>query len=89
MEESWEVCVAHIELITTTIAQVIAEGVAKGEFHAPDVPLAAMCVCSAMVRFFHPQMIAETADKPGPTLDQMIDFILAGLAPRGGTAATR
>ena len=89
MEESWEVCVAHMELITTTIAQVIAEGVAKGEFHAPDVPLAAMCTCSAMVRFFHPQMIAETADKPGPTLDQMIDFVLARLAPRGGTAPTR
>jgi AcrR family transcriptional regulator len=88
MEESWEVCVAHMELITKIIAQVIAEGAAKGEFHAPDVPLTAMCICSAMVRFFHPQMIAETADKPGPTLDQMIDFILAGLAPRGGTAVT-
>jgi hypothetical protein len=44
--------------------------------------LAAMCVCSAMMRFFHPQMIAQCADKPGPTLDQMVDFILAGLALR-------
>jgi AcrR family transcriptional regulator len=83
MEENWEVCVAHMELITGTIAGVIAEGAAKGEFHAPDVPLAAMCACSAMMRFFHPQMIAQCADKPGPSLDQMIDFILAGLAPRG------
>jgi AcrR family transcriptional regulator len=82
MEENWGVCVAHMELITTTIAGVIAEGAATGEFYAPDVPLAAMCTCSAMIRFFHPQMIAESADKPGPTLDQMIDFILAGLAPR-------
>ena len=82
MEESWDVCVAHMERITTTIAGVIAEGAASGEFHAPDVPLAAMCTCSAMMRFFHPQMIAECADKPGPTLDQMIDFVLAGLAPR-------
>jgi AcrR family transcriptional regulator len=83
MEESWDVCVAHMERITGTIAEVIAEGAAKGEFHAPDVPLAAMCSCSAMMRFFHPQMIAQCADKPGPTLDQMIDFVLAGLAPRG------
>jgi AcrR family transcriptional regulator len=82
MEENWEVCVAHMQQITGTIAAVIAEGAATGEFHAPDVPLAAMCTCSAMVRFFHPQMIAEAADKPGPTLDQMIDFILAALAPR-------
>jgi AcrR family transcriptional regulator len=82
MEESWDVCVAHMEQITGTIAGVIAEGAARGEFHAPDVALAAMCTGSAMMRFFHPQMIAQCAEKPGPTLDQMIDFILAALAPR-------
>jgi AcrR family transcriptional regulator len=83
MEESWEVCVAHMQRITETIAAVIAEGAASGEFEAPDVPLAAMCACTAMMRFFHPQMIAQCANKPGPSLDQMIDFVLAGLAPRG------
>jgi AcrR family transcriptional regulator len=83
MEESWEVCVAHMQRITETIAAVIAEGVASREFEAPDVPLAAMCACTAMMRFFHPQMIAQTANKPGPSLDQMIDFVIAGLATRG------
>src|ERR1700723_666166 len=48
MEENWEVCVAHMERITGPIAEVIAEGAAKGEFHAPDLPLAAMCASSAM-----------------------------------------
>jgi AcrR family transcriptional regulator len=83
MEESWEVCVAHMERITETIGSVIADGVASGEFEAPDLPLAAMCACTAMMRFFHPQMIAQCANKPGPSLDQMTDFVLAGLAPRG------
>ena len=83
MQESWQVCVAHMEQITGTIAEVIASGAASGEFDAPDVPLAAMCSCTAMMRFFHPQMIAQCADKPGPSIDQMIDFILAGLAPKG------
>jgi AcrR family transcriptional regulator len=83
MEESWEVCVAHMERITQTIGAVIAEGTASGEFEAPDVPLAAMCACTAMMRFFHPQMIAQCANKPGPSLDQMIDFVIAGLAARG------
>jgi hypothetical protein len=32
-----------------------------------------------MLRFFHPQMIEQSVHKPGPTLDQMIDFIVAGL----------
>jgi flavin reductase (DIM6/NTAB) family NADH-FMN oxidoreductase RutF/AcrR family transcriptional regulator len=82
MEESWEVCVAHMERITHTIAAVIAEGTASGEFEAPDVPLAAMCATTAMMRFFHPQMIAQCANKPGPSLDEMIDFVIAGLAPR-------
>jgi AcrR family transcriptional regulator len=85
MEESWEVCVAHMERITETIGHVIAEGAASGEFDAPDVPLAAMCTCTAMMRFFHPQMIAQAANKPGPSLEQMVDFILAGLASRDKT----
>jgi AcrR family transcriptional regulator len=83
MEESWEVCVAHMQHITETIGGVIAEGVASGEFEAADLPTTAMCACTAMMRFFHPQMIAQCANKPGPSLDQMIDFVLAGLAPRG------
>jgi hypothetical protein len=68
-----------MECITGTIATVIADGVASGEFPVTDVNAAALCTCTAMVRFFHPQLIAECADKPGPTLDQMIDFVLAGL----------
>ena len=81
MEESWEVCMAHMQTLTEDIAAVIAQGVASGEFEAADVPASAMCVCTAMVRFFHPQMIAQAMHKPGPSIDEMIDFILAGLSP--------
>src|SRR5437899_8892126 len=59
MEESWEVCVAHMEQVTQTVGSVIAQGAASGEFEAPDLQLSAMCACTAMMRFFHPQMIAE------------------------------
>jgi AcrR family transcriptional regulator len=79
VEESWEVCVAHMELITGTIGEVIGQGAASGEFQVSDVPLAAMCATTAMTRFFHPQMIAQCAEKPGPSIDQMVDFVLAGL----------
>jgi hypothetical protein len=84
MEESWEVCVAHMQAVTESIAGVIAQGVASGEFVAPDVPLAALCVCTGMMRFFHPQMIAQAMNKPGPSVDQMIDFVLAGLGAGKG-----
>jgi len=82
MEESWQVCVAHMQVITESIAGVTAQGAASGEFDVADVPTAALCACTAMMRFFHPQMIAQCADKPGPTIDQQIDFVLAGLGSR-------
>jgi AcrR family transcriptional regulator len=83
MQEDWGVCVAHMEMITRTIGSVIAQGAATGEFEVADLEQAALCACTGMMRFFHPQMIAQCATKPGPTIDQMIDFILASLAPRG------
>ena len=86
MEENWDVCDAHIQLIGEIIGSVIGQGAASGEFEVTDVPLAATCTCMAMMRFFHPQMIAQCIQKPSPTLDQMIDFILAGLVPRGKAA---
>src|ERR1700759_5024381 len=82
MEESWDVCVAHMKLITETIGGVIAQGAASGEFEVADVELAAVCPCHAMIGYFHPQMIAQMRNKPGPTIDQMIDFVLASLKKR-------
>ncbi|HEX7923756.1 MAG TPA: TetR/AcrR family transcriptional regulator [Bradyrhizobium sp.] len=82
MQEDWDVCVAHMELIGQIIGEVIAQGVASREFEVQDLELAALCACTAMMRFFHPQMIAQCATKPGPTIDQMIDFVIAGLSPR-------
>jgi AcrR family transcriptional regulator len=86
MEESWQVCVAHMELITAVIAEVIAQGAASGEFRVANVPLAAICACTAMIRFFHPQMIAQCATKPGPSINEMIDFVLAGLGTNTSTS---
>ena len=82
MEESWQVCVAHMQVITESFAALIAQGAATGEFEVTDALTASLCVCTGMMRFFHPQMIAQCVDKPGPTIDQMIDFVLAGLGSR-------
>ncbi|CAN5337577.1 TetR family transcriptional regulator [soil metagenome] len=79
MEQSWDVCEAHMMRITMTIASVIADGARIGVFKVTDVELAAKSTCTAMIRFFHPQMIEQCARKPGPTLDEMIDFVLAAL----------
>ena len=71
-----------LQSVGQIIGEVIAQGVASGEFEVEDLEVAALCACTAMMRFFHPQMIAQCATKPGPTIDQMIDFVVAGLSPR-------
>ena len=83
MEENWDVCQKHIDCLIGVTAEVIGDGVASGEFHAPDTGGAALCVLTAMLRFIHPQFIAEFADKPTATLDQMIDFVITGLSATG------
>jgi AcrR family transcriptional regulator len=85
MEENWDVCLAHVECIIGFIAGMIADGVASGEFHVADVRIAALSTVTAMLRFIHPQYIAEFADKPTATLEQMIDFVIVALrAPAAG-----
>ena len=79
MTESWDVVHRHIMRIDAILARVITEGVAAGEFSAAEPIVAARCVHSAMLRFCHPTLLVQCADEPGPTIDQMCDFVLAGL----------
>jgi AcrR family transcriptional regulator len=79
MEESWDVCETHMRRVTMAVAAIIAEGARTGVFKVADAELAALSTCTAMLRFFHPQMIEQCAKKPEPGLDQMIDFVLAAL----------
>jgi AcrR family transcriptional regulator len=80
MEEDWKVCDVHLEFIGATVGKVVADGMASGEFKAADPFATSLCVVSAMVRFFHPQIIAQCATKPGPTLEQMVDFVISSIS---------
>jgi AcrR family transcriptional regulator len=80
MEEDWKVCDAHLEFLAGAVGKVLADGMATGEFKAGDPMTTALCVFSSMVRFFHPQIIAQCANKPGPTLEQMVDFVIGSIS---------
>jgi hypothetical protein len=67
------------------VAKVIYDGTKQGLFEVLDVVLAAMFAITAMRWFFNPLMIAQSAHKPEPALDQMIDFV--AFMPRAGTHA--
>jgi AcrR family transcriptional regulator len=87
MEQNWDACDAHVGRLVAIIGEVIADGVAAGEFTVADVPKAAQCTCMAMIRFFHPYVIKECANKPEPTLEQMTSFVLAALGGASGTSS--
>jgi AcrR family transcriptional regulator len=84
MEEDWKVCDNHLEFMGAAIGRIIADGMAGGEFKAGDPLEVALCVTAAMVRFFHPQMIAQCASKPGPSLEQMVNFVIGSISTARG-----
>lgn len=87
MSESWEVIKGHIEKIDAIIGELVAEGVAAGEFSARDPIATGACIRAAMARFCHPGLLAHCADIPRPTVEEQIDFIMAGLRRDPAAAA--
>jgi len=84
MVESWPVIRGHVERMLALFERLMAEGKASGEFTLDDPRSAALCAKTAILRFLHPQLIAQCADEPGPSLDEMADFVLAALGARRG-----
>jgi AcrR family transcriptional regulator len=87
LSESWQVVHAHIERKGVIFQRVVEEGIAAGEFASADPVVAARCVQVALIRFFHPALLVQCAGEPGPSLDQMTEFVLAGLGCRATSTA--
>jgi len=79
MEESWDAIRGHIERFDALLRRVVAEGVANGEFRALDIAAATQCIRTAMIRFQHPLLMAQCERFPGPTAEEMIDFIMTAI----------
>jgi len=77
--ENWAVMRRHNERMAAILEQIIASGMASGEFPLGDATLAARLVNTACVRFSHPRLIVEYEEEPEPTLDQRIGFCLMAL----------
>lgn len=88
MVESWGVIQAHIEHIDRVLTALVRDGVAAGEFTA-DPEVAGPCTRAAMLRFWHPAIMAQCAEMTRPTVDEQIDFVLAALGARPKTVELR
>jgi AcrR family transcriptional regulator len=85
LDQQWPVIDEHIDRLDALIESVVASGMASGEFAKGDARLAAQLVHTACIRFCHPRLMVECADRPDPTSAQMVDFCLAAL--RAGLCA--
>jgi AcrR family transcriptional regulator len=87
MTENW--MREHNHRMIGMLEQIIASGMAAGEFHPGDAALAARLVNTACIRFCHPRLMAEYEQEPEPALDQMVDFCLAALVPHLHSSSDR
>jgi AcrR family transcriptional regulator len=85
VEERPDLVMGYARRMTGLIRRILADGVARGELHAPDLDAAAGAVRDAVTVFVHPAHI-EGAAKAG--LDQeaglraVMEILVRGLAPR-------
>jgi AcrR family transcriptional regulator len=86
MNESWNVIRAHIDRVDAIVAGLLREGAAAGEFAVADPDGTAACIRAAMLRFCHPQLLAQCEAVPRPTVEQQVDFIMAALGARPADA---
>lgn len=77
--ESRSIVGEHLDTLAGQLAEIISDGVRRGEFAATDAHAAGRAVLQATVRFHHPAHAAEWRD---PSIDADLDAVL-GLIVRG------
>ncbi len=80
MEEHWGVIERHIQTSAAMVAEIIASGVATGEFKPVDIAFAARCVHCSLAALKHPVLVAQCRDDPFvPSPAEMACFLVAAL----------
>jgi AcrR family transcriptional regulator len=80
LEEQWGSIERHLQVTTAMIADIIASGIASGEFKPQDPQLAAKCVHCSLAGLKHPVVVAQCRNDPEMASPaQMAAFILSAL----------
>jgi AcrR family transcriptional regulator len=80
MEEQWASIQRHLQASTAIIADIVASGIASGEFRPQDPYRAAKCVHSSLAGLKHPVVVAQCRSEPDmATPAEMAAFILSAL----------
>jgi len=85
MEESWDVIMAHKDVIRTAIELILRDGVEAGEFDRIDPRETSALIMKAFIGFCHPMLIAQGLQE-GQDLEtearSLIRFLLRAITPR-------
>jgi AcrR family transcriptional regulator len=85
--EARDVVKAHVDTLVGQLAQIIAGGIARGEFAVADPVAAARAVFDATARFHNPVHAAEWSDAGiDAALEGVWTLLLCGLGARGASA---
>lgn len=80
LERDWHVIEKHIDRLHDLMAEVIAEGIASGEFAKQDPQIAARCFGAATATLCHPQMVSQCVNKPNrATFEELTEYALRAL----------
>jgi AcrR family transcriptional regulator len=78
--ESRAIVGEHLDTLARQLTGIITDGVARGEFAAPDAAVAGRAVLQATARFHHPAHAVDWDDPRLDTdLDAILDLLTAGL----------
>ncbi|MDO3433227.1 TetR family transcriptional regulator [Rhizobium sp. CBN3] len=80
IERDWHVIEKHIDRVHDLIAEIIAEGIAAGEFAEQDPVVASRCFGAATINLCHPQMVAQCLAKTNrASVEELIDYVIRAL----------
>jgi len=83
IQESWEVVREFLAGQVGIVAEILVDGVRRGEFQIDDVPATAQVVRATLAKFHHPMLVAQCIDEPlAEQAGRVVDLLLRGLAPR-------
>ncbi len=77
-EASRSVIAEHVDHLRAQLAEIIADGVVRGEFKVKDVTRAAQAIHEGTTRFQHPYFVTRAAKRSDGT-DVVMDLLIAGL----------
>ena len=79
LNEEWPIIDEYIQAMRMLMGRLVADGVASGEFAPIDPAQGAALIQASTICYCHPRLMVECQDKPVPSVDEMVDFVLRAL----------